>query len=383
MLTEEQVALEATVRDLAERKMRPMFQQAERDHQFPVHVIAELGKLGLLCLTMPESQGGGGATKLTECLVIRQLARVSSSLASAVMIHGGVATSSIALHGSPSLQERYLLPATRGQALAGFALTEPNAGSDAAAITTRAKLDGAHYVLQGRKAYITNGGVADFLTVAAVTDDGARRGQGISLFVVERDSPGFEARPLRKVGHHAADTAEIFLDDCRVPAENLIGSPGKGFAYLKEALTAGRIVHAARSIGVAEAAIELTLSYTQAREAFGAPLFHNQAVAFAISEMATETQAAWQLTMSAAELSDEGKNAALSASMAKLLAAETAERVTARCMHLHGGFGYMDETEISRLWREAKLFPVTEGASEIQKRIISRALAGGAGLDPR
>lgn len=375
MLTEEQVALEAMVGDLAERKMRPIFEKAERDREFPRHVIAEFGKLGLLCMTMPESVGGAGATKLTECLVIRQLARVSSSLASTIMIHGGVATSSIALHGSSELQERYLRPAVAGRALAGFALTEPQAGSDAAAIVTRARLDGDHYMLNGRKTYITNGGIADFLTIAAVTDPGAKRGRGISLFVLERDTPGLETRTLRKVGHHAADTAELYLDDVRVPAASLIGSADQGFTYLKDALTGGRIVHAARSIGVAEEALRLTLGYTREREAFGAPLFENQSVAYALSEMVTETEAAWQLTLGAADLMDAGKDASLMASMAKLFAAEVAERVASRCMHLHGGFGYMDETEISRLWREAKLFPITEGASEVQKRIISRRLA--------
>lgn len=377
-LSDEQVALEKTVRDLAQERFGRLFEEAEQKGIFPVEIFGELGKLGLLCMTTDEKRGGVGASMLTECLVVRQLARVSSSLASSVMVHGGVATSAIARHGSPGLRRRFLEPAIEGRSIAGFALTEPDAGSDAAAIKTRAVDHDGSFVLDGRKTYITNGGIADFLTVAAVTDPTARRGHGISLFVVERATAGVETRALRKIGHHAADTVEIFFDGCEIPAENLIGSLGQGFAYLNELLTAGRIVHAARSVGVAEAAIETTLTYTKERTAFGNPLFANQAVAFALCDMATETEAAWQLTVSAADLLDCGLDATKSASMAKLFAAEVAERVASRGMHLHGGFGYMDDAFISRLWREAKLFPVTEGASEIQKRILARLLDSGS-----
>jgi alkylation response protein AidB-like acyl-CoA dehydrogenase len=372
----EQEDLRRTVRQFARRELAPIFEEADATGHFPPEIFPRLAELGFLCVTAPAEAGGPGASKVDECLMIEEFSRVSSSMAAVLMVHGGVATSALVRHGSPALRDRYLKPAIRGEAIAAFALTEPDAGSDAAAIRTRAVRDGSDYIINGRKTYITNGGIADFLLVAAVTDPQARRGQGISLFIVERGTPGFEvARPLKKVGHEAANTAELVFDNCVVPGANLVGEPGKGFAYLNETLTGGRISHSARSLGVAREAFDITRRYVSDRKAFGQHLISFQAIAFTLSEMATAIDAASLLVYRAAALYDQGIDCVKEASMAKLFASETAETVTGRGMHLHGGFGYMKESRIQQLWRDAKLFPITEGTSEIQKILISRNLA--------
>lgn len=375
-LTAEQKALRETVRQFASKEAKALFDEAETSRQFPTQIFRRMAELGLLCLTASPEFGAAGASKTTECVVIEELSRVSSSLAAAFMIQGGVATSALAAHGSAELLERYLRRAIDGTAIAAFALTEPDTGSDAAAISTRAERQGGNYVIDGRKTYITNGGIADFLTVAAVTDKTARRGHGISLFIVDSGTPGLEARGgLRKVGHHAADTAQLFFDSCVVPAGNLIGVENKGFEYISETLTAARISHGARSLGVAESALELALDYTASRRAFGKYLADFQSMSFGLSEMATVVEAARLMVYRAAWLCDQGASVEKEASMAKLFASQVAEQVTGQSMHMHGGVGYMEESAIQRLWRDAKLFPITEGTSEIQKIIISRALA--------
>ncbi len=377
-LTDQQELLRHTVRSWSEREMAPLMAAAELDGRFPVSLYPRLGELNLLCSSIPAEFGGAGLDLISECILTEELGRISSAFTASVMVHSGVATSAICRHGGLTLKRRLLPGAVRGRMIAAFALTEADAGSDAAAIRTRAVARDGEYTLHGNKSFITNGSIADFVTVAAVTDATARRGHGISLFVVERNTPGFRVgQRYDKAGNRAADTVELIFEHCTVPAENLIGQVNEGFGYLIESLTSGRVLHAARSLGVARAAFEKALAYAKQREAFGKKIGSFQAIAFRLSTMSCQIDASQWLTYHAAWLIDRGLPCTRQAATAKLVASQTAEHVTGSAMHILGGAGYMREGEVERLWRDAKLFPITEGSTEIQQMIIAREL----GLD--
>lgn len=374
-LSPEQEQLRDTVRAFAEREVGPLMAVAEEEERFPTQLFRRLGELDLLCITFPPEFGAAGLDRVSECVVIEELGRISAACAGAVMVHGGLATSAIRSHGNDALKRRLLPAAVRGEKIAAFALTEADAGSDAAAIRTRARRHDGGFVLNGTKVFITNAGIADLVTVAAVTDEQAAKGRGISLFVVERGISGLEVgRHYDKVGHRGADTAELVLRDCWVPDGNLIGAENAGFAYLAEALTSGRVLHAARSLGVARAAFEMALQYSRERQAFGKPIGSFQSIAFKLSTMSAQIESTRWLVYHAAWLIDRCRPCAREAAIAKLVASEAAESITSVAMHIFGGLGYMREAGVERLWRDAKLFPITEGSSEIQQLIIARQL---------
>ncbi len=373
-LTEEQRMFQLAIRDFAQKRIAPLVKEAEEKEEMPVHLFRELGELGYLCPRYPVELGGGGLGKIGDCIGILEIAKVCAGIAAGLMVQAGIATSAIYDHGSEELKEKYLKPAIRGEKIAAFGLTEPNAGSDASAIETTAQRQGDKYIVNGSKIFITNGPIADFITLAAYTDKSKGPREGISLFVFDTKTPGFSARKLKKVGMWSAATGELYFDNCEVPSKNLIGEEGKGLRYLLEALAGGRISHSARSIGVAESALELALNYAKERKQFGQPIGKFQAVAFKLANMATQLEAAKHLMFYAAWLYDKGVDCRKEACMAKLFASEVACKITEDAMQIHAGYGYMMDSAIQRLWRDARIFTVTEGTSEVQLLVISRGL---------
>lgn len=373
--TEEQVMLRRAIQSFAEKEIVPLVEEAEEKQKFPVELFRKLGELGYLCVNFPPEYGGGGMGVVSECIVVEELAKVNVGISAGLMVQSGIGTSIILDHGTEEQKQKYAIPAARGEKIAALGLTEPNAGSDVAAIQTRADKDGDYFVLNGTKMFISNGPICDFVLVAAWTDKTQRPGRGISVFVVERGTPGFSvARKLDKVGCRSTETAELVFEDCRVPKENLIGEEGRGFGYVMGSLSHGRITHAASSLGIAETALELALNYAKERVQFGQPIGKNQAIAFKLARMAMNIEATRWLVYHAAWLYDQGKPHTKEASFAKLFASETAANATSEAMHIFGGYGYMNEYPISRFWRDAKLRLITEGTSEIQQVVISREL---------
>jgi len=289
------------------------------------------------------------------------------------MVNGGLATKMVADHGTEEQKQKYLAPACHGEKIASFGLTEANAGSDAAAIETKAVKDGDSYVINGSKFFITNGQICSFVTIAAVTDK-SKGSKGISTIVVDADTPGFTRTKMEKLGNHASATSEMYFDDCRVPVENLVGEEGQGFKYMLQSLTGARISHSARSIGLAQVALKATIDYANERVQFGKPIGKNQDIAFRLARISTEIEAARWLLYRVAWLYDQGEDCRKEAAMTKLKSAEVAVRMAEEAMRIHAGAGYMAESVIQRYYRDAILYPITEGTSEIQQLIISREL---------
>jgi alkylation response protein AidB-like acyl-CoA dehydrogenase len=289
------------------------------------------------------------------------------------MVQGGLATVPIYQFGSQELKDRFLLPAIKGEKIGAFALTEPDVGSDAASLKTRATKDGEYYVLRGSKTFITNGPICDYAVVAATVDP-SRKAEGISLFVVEKGTPGFTVtRKLDKVGNRSAETGELLFDDCRIPASNRIGDKeGKGFEQIRDTLMSGRITYGGRSTGVAQAAYEASLKYAQDRTQFGRPIVQFQATRFKLAQMAMKIDVMRSYTYRVARLYDEGQRVMKEASMVKLFSAETLQEILAQAMQIHGGYGYTMEYPIQRYWRDGRLFTITEGTSEIHQLVIAR-----------
>lgn len=373
--TEEQVMLRKSLQSFCEKEIVPLIDEAEEQQKFPAQLFKKMGDLGFLCVNFPPEYGGGGMGTVSECIVVEELAKTNLGIATALMAQSGIGTTPILDHGTEEQKQVYVAPAARGEKIAAFGLTEPNAGSDAAAIETRAARDGDSWIINGSKIFITNGPICDFVLVAAWTDKTQKASRGISLFIVDKGTPGFNVvRKIDKVGCRPAATGELTFEDCRVPADHLVGEEGRGFKYVMECLTHGRITHSASSLGCAEAALELAIQYANERVQFGKPIGKNQAIAFKIARMAMDIEAARLLVYHAASLYDQGKKCDKEASMAKLFASETVASVTSEAMHIFGGYGYTLEYPIQRLWRDAKLRLITEGTSEIQQIVISREL---------
>jgi len=306
---------------------------------------------------------------------VEELCRVSAGICSAFLVQGGLGTYPILQYGTEEQKQRYLVPAVRGRKIAAFGLTEPDAGSDAAGIRTRAVRSGDHYVINGSKTFITNAPIADFVMVAAYTDP-TRRGEGVSLFIVEDGTPGFrKGRKLSKVGNRPSETGELFFEDCRVPAEQLLGGQeGGGFAKLEDTLRSGRITYGARCTGLAQAIFEASSAYARERFQFGRPIGRFQVNRFKLAEMAMNIEIMRTFTYKVAWLHDRGKLCMKEASMVKLFCSEALQKIASDGMQLFGGYGYMMEYPIQRYWRDARLFTVTEGTSEIQHLIIAKEL---------
>lgn len=372
-LTEEQRMVKEALRRFVEKEVAPLVEEAEAHGKFPLHLFRRMGELGYLCVRYPLEIGGGGSDKITECILAEELNRICAGIAAGLMVQGGLATLPIYQFGSQELKERILLPAIKGEKIGAFALTEPDVGSDAASIKTRATRDRDHYILRGAKTFITNGPICDYAVVAATVDP-SRKAEGISLFVVEKGTPGFTVtRKLEKVGNRSAETGELLFDDCRIPAANMIGDmEGKGFEQIRDTLMSGRITYGGRSTGVAQAAYEASLKYAQDRVQFGRPIVQFQVTRFKLAQMAMKIDVMRSYTYRVARLYDEGHRVMKEASMVKLFCAETLQEILAQAMQIHGGYGYTMEYPIQRYWRDGRLFTITEGTSEIHHTVIAR-----------
>ncbi len=370
-------ALRKVVRDFADNEVAPHAAAWDRDHAFPLDVVLAMGELGLFGIPFPASVGGGDGDLTLLCVAIEELARVDQSVSITLEAGVGLGANPIWRFGTPEQQERWLGDLVAGRALAGFGLTEPDAGSDAGATRTRAELVDDHWVINGEKAFITNSGtpITSLVTVTAVTgtDDAGR--PAISTIVVPSGTPGFEVQPAyRKMGWHASDTHGLTFTDCAVPADHLLGAEGRGFANFLSILDEGRVALAAMAVGVIQGCLEECQRYATERVAFGRAIGANQAVAFAIADLAVAAEAARLLTYRAAALADAGRPYKREAAMAKLYATEAAVSATRTATQVFGGSGYMDETPVARHYRDAKVLEIGEGTSEVQRLVISRAL---------
>jgi butyryl-CoA dehydrogenase len=370
--TDEHETFAKTVRDFAEREIAPHAEAWDRDRTFPTDVVLAMGELGLFGLPFPEEYGGSGADFTTVCIAIEELARVDSSMAITLEAAVGLGAAPIATFGTDEQRTQWLPDLCAGRALAAFGLTEPDAGSDARAIRTRATLDGDEWVIDGTKAFITNSGttITSLITVTALT--GADE---ISAVVVPADTPGLDVGPpYRKMGWHASDTHPLTLDGCRVPAANLLGERGGGLRQFLSILDDGRIAIAALAVGLAQGCLEHSVTYAGERVAFGKPIGANQGTAFRCADLAVMVESARLLTYKAAWLKDTGQPFKQAAAMAKLYATEAAVDAARHATQIFGGSGYLDETPVSRFYRDAKILEIGEGTSEIQRLVISRGL---------
>ncbi len=376
-LTDEQRMVQAMAREFAETEIRPIADEIDREGRFPHETVKRMGALGLLGMTVPERWGGAGGDTVSFVLATMEIARVCASHAVVMIVNNSLYCEPVATWGTDAQKARFLAPYAQGTRLGCFALTEPEAGSDAANQQTTAVRDGDCYVLNGRKRFITNGREASAALVFCTTDR-HRRHQGILALLVEKSTPGFTvARTEDKLGLRASDTAELVFEDCRVPVANRLGEEGQGFKIAMATLTSSRIAIAAQGVGIAEGAFTLALNYARERKTFGVPIGQHQMVQWMLADMATGIEAARWLTLRAAALKDAGRPYTKEASMAKLFAAETAMRVTTDAIQVHGGYGYVREYQVERYFRDAKILQLYEGTSQIQKLIIAREVLGG------
>jgi alkylation response protein AidB-like acyl-CoA dehydrogenase len=374
-LTEEQVMVRDMARSFAREKLLPHAAEWDRDATFPREAVAEMGKLGLLGMLVPPEWDGAGADMVAYALAVEEIAAGDGACSTILSVQNSVVDTAILGYGSEDQKERFLRPLARGEMLGAFCLTEPHAGSDAAAIRTRARKSGNHYVLSGTKQFVTSGRSADIALVFAVTDPDAGR-KGISAFLVPTDNPGYVvAHVEHKLGQRASDTCQIVLDDCKLTPDLLLGEEGQGYRIALSNLEGGRVGIGAQAVGMARAAFEAARDYALERESFGKKIFEHQAVGFKLADMATRIEAARQLVLHAAALREAGEPCLKEASMAKLFASEMAEEVCSDAIQIHGGYGYLTDFPVERIYRDVRICQIYEGTSEIQRLVISRALA--------
>jgi acyl-CoA dehydrogenase len=372
-LTEEQRLFRDAVRTFCRQEIVPLVTRAEEAEEFPVALFPKLGAAGFLCPTFPEEHGGSGADTVCFCLLAEELGRVASGIAGSIVAHSSIGTSAIRDFGTVEQKRRYLPTAIRGEAVFAFALTEPNAGSDIRALETRAERRGDRYLLNGAKSFITNGGICTYALVAARTSGEGEK--GISLFVVPREAKGFEVTGVvPKLGNRSSDCVGLAFHDCEVLSDCRVGGEGDGFSILMQSLNGGRMVVAARALGIAEAAFDASLRYAKDRKQFGKPIGQHEAIQFKLADMATQLRAARLLIYDAARAKDRGEDVAMLASMAKLFGTEAAQRVVDMALQIHGAYGYTREFPIERYYRDVRLTTIIEGTSEIQHLIIARRL---------
>ena len=373
-LTDEQQLLRQTVREFAEGEIRPFVREWDEAQEFPSALIPKLADLGLMGIQFPEQWGGAGMSAIDYCLCLEELARVDPSVALSVAAHNGLGPAHIFMFGSDAQKSRWLTPLARGEKLGAWALTEPNAGSDAAGTRATAVRDGGDWVLNGTKTFITHGKSADVLVIMAATDR-ARGAKGISAFIVERGTPGLRAgRKEDKLGMRASETTEVILEQCHVPADQLLGEVGTGFIGALQVLDAGRIGIAALSVGLAQGAFDCSRAYAASRKQFGQPIASFQAIQWKLADMATRIEAARLLTYRAAFLKDRQQRMTLESAMAKLYASEVAVRAAEDAVQIHGGYGFVKDYPAEKFFRDVKLTTIGEGTSEIQRLVIARQL---------
>ena len=375
-LTPEQKQVRDVARDFAQAELGDKIAPYDARHEFAWEIVKKLGPLGFLGVLVPEDYGGAGLDYVSYALIVEELNRGDASVGITMWAHNSLCTNHIALFGSPAQKQTYLPRLASGAVLGAWGLTEPGSGSDAAALRTRAvERDGA-WVLNGTKAFITNASVGEIAVVLARTD-AEKKSRGISAFILERGTPGFRAgTPYRKLGLHASDTAELVLEEARVPAANLLGERGAGFAQAMTVLEGGRIAMAAMAVGIAQAAVDQAVRYMKQRSAFGKTLAEFNGLQGMLADLVTEVEVARLLTLRAAWLKDQGRPAMHAAAMAKLFASETAMKAATQAVQIHGGAGYIAEFPVERIFRDAKLTEIGEGTSEIQRLVIAREILG-------
>jgi butyryl-CoA dehydrogenase len=376
ILTQEQELIRDSMRAFAQERLAPFAAEWDRNHTFPREALNELAELGALGMVVPEEWGGAGMDYMSLVLTLEEIAAGDGATSTIVSVQNSLPCGILNRFGSDAQKEAWLKPLARGEKLGCFCLTEPHVGSDASAIRTSAVRDGNEWVLNGVKQFITTGKYADVAIVFAVTDKAAGK-KGITCFLVPASAPGYQVgRIEEKMGQKASDTTQILFEDCRIPADSVVGKEGEGYRIALSNLEAGRIGIAAQCLGMARAALEAAVKYAQERESFGKPIFEHQAVNFRLADMATQLEAARQLVWHAASLKDAGRPCLKEASMAKLFASEMAERVCSDAIQVHGGYGYVTDFPVERIYRDVRVCQIYEGASDIQKLVIGRALAG-------
>jgi alkylation response protein AidB-like acyl-CoA dehydrogenase len=373
-LTDDQRRIREVAREFAEAELGERIAPYDARHEFPHEIVAKLGPLGFMGVLVPEEYGGSGLDYVSYALIVEELNRGDASVGITMWGHNSLCTNHIALFGSPEQKRRWLPRLASGEVLGAWGLTEPGSGSDAAALRTRAEPRDGGWVLNGSKAFITNASVSGVAVVMARTDP-EKKSRGISAFVVERDTPGFSAgRPYRKLGLHASDTAELIFEDCRVPADQLLGDRGRGFVQAVQVLEGGRIAMAAMAVGIGQAAVDAAVKYMKQRTAFGKTLAEFNGLQGMLADIATEVEVARLLTLRAAWLKDAGRPAMHAAAMAKVFASEAAMKAATKAVQVHGGAGYITEFPVERIFRDAKLTEIGEGTSEIQRMVIAREI---------
>jgi butyryl-CoA dehydrogenase len=374
ILTEEHQMIRDALRSYAQERLAPQAARWDKEHYFPKAELKELAQLGAFGVAVPEQYGGAGLDYVSLALVLEEIAAGDGGISTIISVNNCPVCSIAMMYANEEQKERFLRPLAQGEMLGAFALTEPHTGSDAAALRTTATREGDEYVINGTKQFITSGKYGDVAIVMAVTDKAAGK-KGISAFWVPIDTPGYIVAGLeQKMGQHSSDTAQIVFENCRIPARNLIGEEGMGYKIALSGLEGGRIGIASQSVGMARAAFEAALAYAKERESFGKPIFEHQSVQFRLSEMAMQIEAARQLILHAASLKDAGVPCLKEAAMAKLFASEMAERVVSSAMQVFGGYGYVSDFPIERIYRDVRVCQIYEGTSDIQKILIARAL---------
>ncbi len=375
-LNEEQKMIQAMVRDLAREVMLPTAAERDSTKEFPAESVKKMSELGLMGMSIPPEYNGAGVDTISYSLALQEIGYACASTAVIMSVHNSVSCGPIYKFGSDFLKEKYLKPLAAGQLLGCFALTEPGAGSDPASQKSNAKRDGDTYVLNGTKAFVTSGKNADVVVATAYTDKSKRHG-GISAFVLEKGLPGFIVGPEEdKMGQRASDTTSLTFEDCRVPAENLLGEEGDGFIIAMAALDEGRIGIASMSVGIAQACLDAAISYAKEREQFGSPISKFQGIRWMIADMAVQIEAARLLTFNAAAMKDRGERFTPEASMAKLFASEMVNKVAYQALQIHGGYGYSKEYAVERYYRDARVTTIYEGTSEVQRIVIANDIIG-------
>lgn len=373
-LTEEQQMLRQMVREFADNEVAPLAETIDAEERFPHETIEKMAELGLLGICYPEEYGGAGMDNLSYIIAVEELSRVCASTGITLAAHISLGVGPISLFGTEEQKQKFMPALCSGERLGAFGLTEPNAGSDAGGTETTAVLDGDEWVLNGSKIYCTNGSVAGTIVCTAVTDRD-KGSHGISSFIVESDNPGFRVgKKEKKLGIRASDTVMVHFEDCRIPKDNILGTPGEGFKQFLITLDGGRISIGAMALGIAQGAMERAVQYSQERVQFGKPIAAFQSIQHKLANMATEIEAARHLVYHASRLKDKGMKFSRQSAMAKLFASEVATRTANEAIQVHGGYGYVREYHVERMFRDAKLTEIGEGTSEIQRLVIARSL---------
>ena len=376
-LTEEQQMIQAMAREFAETELAPIADEIDREERFPHETVKKMGALGLMGIAVPEQWGGAGSEPVAYVVALEEIAKVCASHAVVMSVNNSLYGEPILKFGTDAQRERFLKPVASGHGLGCFALTEPQAGSDARNQATIAVRDGDHYVITGRKLFITNGRESSFALVFCQTDK-AKAHKGITALLVDKGTPGFTVSKTEdKLGIRASDTAELVFEECRVPVANRLGEEGQGFRIALATLDGGRIGIGAQAVGIATGAMQRSIAYAKERKAFGVPIGEHQMIQWTLADMATTVDAARLLVWKAASLKAKAQPYTLAASMAKLFASETAMKVTTDAIQVHGGYGYIREYQVERYFRDAKITQLYEGTSEIQRLVIAREVLGG------